>query len=159
VDDSHHYHAWHSTNSNAGRGWVMVRAERLTPESIVQALEDGDFYASSGVVLKDVRYSTNSLRVEISSEPGVTYRTQFIGTRRDFNRTNEPVRTVGGEALRVTHRYSADIGQVFAEVEGLQASYQFRGDELYVRARIISSKPNKHSEGDFESAWIQPVSP
>jgi hypothetical protein len=137
----------------------MVRADRLTTESILQALEDGDFYASSGVRLRDVRYGTNALHVEIAAEPGVTYRTQFIGTRRGFNRENEPVRTVGGEALRVTHRYSDEVGQVLAEAEGASVHYSFRGDELYVRAKIISSKPKPHFDGEFESAWVQPVAP
>jgi hypothetical protein len=117
VDDSHHYHASHATNSNPGRGWVMVRAEHLTPEAILQALEDGDFYASNGVTLKDVRCASDSLSVEIAAQPGVAYRTQFIGTRRGFDRANEPVRIAAGGALRVTHRYSTDIGQVLTEVE------------------------------------------
>lgn len=161
VDDSHQYHAWDTTNSNPGRGWVMVRAEALTPAALVQALEDGDFYASSGVVLKDIQYSATAMRVEIAAEPGVNYRTQFIGTRRDFNRDRQPVRTTSGEALRVTQRYSEEIGQVFAEVTGAEASYTFRGDELYVRAKVISSKPkaNPYLAGETEAAWLQPVAP
>ena len=36
-----------------GRAWVVVRAERLAPRLIVDALERGDFYASTGVELSD----------------------------------------------------------------------------------------------------------
>jgi len=34
-----------------------------------------------------------------------------------------------------------------------------KGDELYVRARIISSKlhPNPYAAGDRETAWTQPL--
>jgi len=33
------------------------------------------------------------------------------------------------------------------------------GNELYVRARVTSSKPhpNPFAEGDHEMAWVQPV--
>ncbi len=45
VDDSHNYHEQMLGKSNSGRGWVMVRSRHLTPESIVRAMEAGDFYA------------------------------------------------------------------------------------------------------------------
>ncbi len=161
VDDSHHYHTNAVGQSNPGRGWVMVRAKHLTPESLVRAMEAGDFYASSGVVVTEIIRDARSLRVRLEAQPGVTYRTQFIGTRRGFNRTNEPVRLASGDPVRVTHRYSDDVGRVLAEVEGTEAAYTFQGDELYVRARITSSraKVNGYRAGEFESAWIQPVLP
>ncbi|MEN9637971.1 MAG: hypothetical protein RL077_6375, partial [Verrucomicrobiota bacterium] len=68
VDDSHNYHALGLGRSNAGRGWVMVRARHLTPASIVLAMEAGDFYASSGVYLNDVRRAPGELSVEIRAE-------------------------------------------------------------------------------------------
>jgi hypothetical protein len=36
-----------------------------------------------------------------------------------------------------------------------------RGDELYVRARVVSSKPkaNPAYAGEVEMAWTQPVRP
>jgi hypothetical protein len=161
TDDAHHYHKFSPTNSNSGRGWIWVRADALTPESLIAAMEAGDFYASSGVTLKDVRRDDRRLVVEVASEPGVTYTIEFIGTRRGYDGRSEPVRTARGDAIRVTHRYSRDIGQVFARVTGERASYTFKGDELYVRARVTSSKrkDNPYREGEFERAWIQPVRP
>ena len=101
----------------------------------------------------------NALSLEIEPENGVTYTTQFIGTRKGFDKTNHPVRAANGEALRVTHRYSQDVGAVLAEVKGTVASYQLKGDELYVRAKVISSKPkaNPSAKGELEMAWTQPV--
>lgn len=159
VDDSHHYHTHAVGQSNPGRGWVMVRCAFLTPESIVQAMEAGDFYASSGVMLREVRRGAEGLRIEIAAEPGVIYRTEFIGTRRGFDARNQPVRTANGDALRVTHRYSEDVGQVLAVVDGPSAAYVPGGDEWYVRARITSSrlKANPYREGEFEMAWVQPL--
>ncbi len=45
------------------------------------------------------------------------------------------------------------------EVAGLKADYNFKGDELYVRAVITSSKKkeNPYRKGEFETAWTQPV--
>ncbi|HQU53048.1 MAG TPA: histidinol-phosphatase, partial [Saprospiraceae bacterium] len=49
TDDSHNYHRMGRQWSNSGRGWVMVYANELTPEAIIEALEAGSFYASTGV--------------------------------------------------------------------------------------------------------------
>jgi hypothetical protein len=159
VDDAHHYHKHGVGNSNGGRGWVMVRAQSLTPESLIKAMERGDFYASSGVVLRDVRRLGRKLVVQIQPEPGVKYLTQFIGTPRGFDTKSEPVKGSDGKELVTTRRYSTEVGQVFAEVTGTKASYEFKGNELYVRAKIISSKKkaNPSSAGEKETAWTQPV--
>lgn len=159
VDDSHNYGVFAPTNSNPGRGWAMVRSPRLTPEAIVEAMEAGDFYASSGVTLMNVRRGPMRYEIEIKPENGVTYTTQFIGTRKGFDRSNEPVRAANGELLRVTHRYSAEVGEVLSEVKGVRPAYKLTGDELYVRATVTSSrrKTNPCREGELEKAWTQPL--
>jgi hypothetical protein len=161
TDDSHHYHTIGLGKSNAGRGWVMVRARHLTAESIVKAMEAGDFYASSGVTLDDVKREGRTLSVAIKAEPGVTYRTQFIGTRRGYDKTTELLPPLAkGPARTMPHRrYSKDVGAVLAEVAGASPGYTLRGDELYVRAKIISSKAKALGSvaGEFETAWTQPL--
>jgi len=84
TDDSHHYHDSHGKNSKPGRGWVMVRATHLTPESIIRALKAGDCYASSGVTLRDLRYdeASRTLRVEVEPATGADYTIDFVGTLR-----------------------------------------------------------------------------
>ncbi len=157
VDDSHNYHDTNRTLANPGRGWVMVRALRLQPDEITTALEAGDFYASTGVRLRDIVSSTNKLSLQIESEPGVSYATQFIGTRITFNDASQAVQTTN--AVRVTRSYSAEIGEVLARVEGNTPSYDFRGDEIYVRAKVLSSKAknNGYATNEVEVAWTQPV--
>jgi hypothetical protein len=56
-------------------------------------------------------------------------------------------------------RYSRDVGAVLAEVRGPRASYTLKGDEIYVRAKVISSKPKENSGvgGEVELAWTQPL--
>jgi hypothetical protein len=160
VDDSHHYHVMEIGKSNPGRGWVMVRAKHLTAESIVKAMEAGDFYATSGVTLNDVKRETHRLSVAIKPDAGVTYRTQFIGTRKGAAMSSELIPPPAGPQRTLPHRrYSSEIGAVLSEVQGTNASYTLRGDELYVRAKVISSKPkvNGSVASEFETAWTQPV--
>ena len=55
----------------------------------------------------------------------------------------------------------SQIGVVLAETTDNPASYTLTGDEIYVRAKVLSSRlhPNPYAKGDFETAWLQPVSP
>ncbi len=66
-----------------------------------------------------------------------------------------------GDLLPVTNIYSPDIGKVVAEATGAAASFKFTGKELYVRAKVTSSKPhpNPYAKGDTEVAWTQPMVP
>lgn len=161
TDDAHHYHAFGIGKSNAGRGWVVVKAMHLTPASLILAMEAGDFYSSSGVVLTDVQRGPDRLAVTIAAEPGVAYVTQFLGTRKGYDAASELIPPADGAASRTLphRRYSADVGAVLAEIKGPSASYTLKGDEIYVRAKIISSKLKENSGvGDeFETAWTQPL--
>jgi hypothetical protein len=161
TDDAHNYHKWGPKSANPGRGWVMVRARRLTPESVVKALERGDFYASTGVALRDIRFDGKTIEIAIESEKGVSYTTQFIGTLKGYEPTGRPVIDQDGAEIRTTHIYSDQIGTVLAKVRGSTARYMLNGREIYVRAKVISTKPkdNPFLAGDVEVAWVQPVVP
>ncbi len=158
TDDSHNYHGG---DVSPGRGWVMVRAEKLEPDAIIQSMQRGDFYASSGVTLKDVRFdkASGTLKIEIAGEAGVTYTTQFIGTRKGYDRAVEKVPTPEGENVPYRLRYSKDVGTVLATSDSLTPSYTLTGDELYVRAVITSSAAPKNpiEPGQKAKAWTQPV--
>ena len=111
TDDSHNYHDFSPAKSNPGRGWVSVRAAELSQDAIVDGLATGEFYASSGVALKDLEASEDGIRLEIDPEPFRLYTTRFTG--KD--------------------------GRLLAEVDGNEAEYVPRGDEGYVRAVVTSS--------------------
>lgn len=159
TDDAHDYHAFAPGQRNPGRGWIMVRASSLVADSLMRAMERGDFYASAGVTLSELRREGPRVTLAIKGEPGVTYTTQFIGTRRGYDTVSVALRDSTG--IAVTRRYSSDVGAVLAEVRGTTATYAMRGDEIYVRARVISSKPkvNFSYTGEMEMAWTQPVRP
>ncbi len=136
TDDSHNYHLFGDAYSNSGRGWVMVKADSLRPASLIESMERGDFYGSTGVTLKDLGYSGAKLSLAIATEAGIDYSIQFIGARE-------------GE----------EMTSVLAEAKGAKAEFELTPDLLFVRARVVSDKykENPFKEGDYETAWTQPV--
>lgn len=161
TDDSHDYHG-NKPRSLPGRGWIMVRARHLTPESIVRAIRAGQFYASAGVELDDVVFDSNSRTVSLKIQPrgSETFITRFIGTRKGASLEGKARAGIVGETTRDYKSAGGPaIGEVFAQVNGLAPSYRMRGDELYVRAVVISSAtPDSPSpELKYKQAWTQPV--
>jgi hypothetical protein len=122
VDDAHSFkQPGRADVAGPGRGWVMVRAPRLDARLLLQALERGEFYASTGVVLEDVRSDAHSMTVTVRPDAWAKYRIEFVGNG----------------------------GRILQEVAAPAATYQIKGDEGYVRARVI--------ESNGRMAWVQPV--
>ncbi len=115
TDDSHNYHDFTPRHSNPGRGWVVVEADELTQDAIVDGLALGRFYASTGVALTRLECSADGIALEIDQELDFVYTTRFTGK--------------GGEVL--------------AESTGPTAEYEASGDEEYVRATVVSSSGPK----------------
>lgn len=138
TDDSHHYHKFGSKYSNAGRGWVMVKSDELNPRAIIENMEAGNFYSTTGVELEDVKYENRKLSIKIKAEEGINYETQFIAAHKDQSRS---------EVLEV--------------IKGTTPEFKLPEDYLFVRAKVISDKPKKnpYQEGDVEVAWTQPYLP
>lgn len=142
TDDSHTYHG---EDVSPGRGWVMVGAKELNGDSLIEAMQSGRFYASSGVVLDAIRFNKEkgTLSLDITPAEGVEFTTAFIGTRKGYDAAAE----------------KTGIGEVFATVTGNSARFTIPDDALYLRATITSSR--KHSNpsfpGQMEQAWVQPV--
>lgn len=159
TDDSHNYFG--NRGASTGRGWVMVRAKELTPEALIHAMEDGEFYASSGVTIESHTFDREkqTLSISIAAEEGVEYVTEFIGTPVDYDKTSRPVVDKDGKEIVATRTYSADVGKVLAKLAGTSASYQLTGKELYVRAVVTSTKKhwNPSYDNQTEQAWTQPV--
>lgn len=133
TDDSHNYGG--RTTAMPGRGWIMVLAAELEANALLRAMKAGDFYATSGVELAGIDWDGGVARVEIAAREGETCRTEFVGVLKG---ESEP--------------------RVFASTQENPAVYTATGDELFVRARVTSSRlhPNPFAEGDFEQAWTQP---
>lgn len=142
TDDSHTYHGG---DVSPGRGWVVVGAETLGGNAIVEAMRAGRFYASSGVVAERIAFDeeTKTLSLVLKEEEGVVYQTAFVGTRRGYDATAA----------------ETGIGEVFATVEGTEPTFTMPEDALYLRATVTSSRrhPNPSYPDQKEQAWIQPV--
>ena len=137
TDDSHNYHLFGGQYSNSGRGWVMVNSKSLDAKSIIETMEAGNFYASTGVTLASLEQEENEIELEVKAEAGVSYTIEFIGVRK-----------------------GSDKSEVFETVNGSEASFELTKEMLFVRARVRSSKikENPFQEGDYEMAWTQPIS-
>lgn len=136
TDDAHHYHRKGRQWSNAGRGWIEVRSDSLNPRSLIEAMEAGDFYASTGVELKDVVLENNRLTIEVNQEEGVTYKIAFIGYQKGKTKPEE-----------------------LAASAGTSATFELTNDLVFVRCKITSSKLHANPIEDllYETAWTQPV--
>jgi hypothetical protein len=158
TDDAHNYRQ-PPGDASPGRGWVMVLADRLTPAALATALRAGRFYASTGVRLASVQAYDRGLRVQVAAEPGVRYRIEFIGTRRGFDTRSTAATGRDGSPVYASRRYSPDIGRILATEEDASAEYVFDPDDLYVRARVTSTRPHPDPSQplQFEQAWTQPV--
>ena len=110
-DDAHNYLEFSTDNSNPGRAWVMARCRALTPNSVVEALRSGDFYASTGIRLDKLESTSESISLTIDPKFAQSYSTTFIGLQ----------------------------GAVLYEQQGTEVRYEIKGDEGYVRARVTSS--------------------
>ena len=158
TDDSHHYHSKTARSySRQGRGWIHVRARRLTPESLVRAMRSGDFYASSGVELEELTFDGKQLSVKVAPTKGEKYVIRFVGTLGGFDGSSTERKDKNGKTL--TRRYSQDVGSTSREVEGESATYSLTGEELYVRCVVISSASvvDPSYGGEVKKAWTQPV--
>jgi len=155
VDDAHHYQDSRGDLANPGRAWVVVRADSLTTRHIVESMEQGRFYGTTGVSLTDMVVDS-AITIHIKPEPGVEYTTEFIGTRVGYDTTRILSPLPGAPT---TFRYSEEIGTIMATVTGTMPRYRIHGDEMYVRAKVISTKPkvNPYRDGEVEVAWTQPV--
>jgi hypothetical protein len=112
VDDAHHFkRPWDPTASSPGHGWVYVEAATLEPRAIVEALEQGRFYASTGVQLEALEATATAIQVAVKATSYSKYRIQFIGQG----------------------------GRLLAETPGAEARYTFTGGERYVRAKVLES--------------------
>ena len=62
VDDAHHFkRPGDPLASGPGRGWIYVRAERLDGRALVEAMERGDFYSSTGVELASYEATASAI--------------------------------------------------------------------------------------------------
>jgi hypothetical protein len=72
-DDAHDFQGeFYGYKSLPGQAWTVVRAAQLTQAAILTALEAGDFYSTTGIILKNLEVTGRTLTLEI--EPAHHYK-------------------------------------------------------------------------------------
>jgi len=104
VDDAH----WRTGDRDAGLGWIWVKAPELTQQAILEALQRGCFYASSGPQIHDLWLDAEGREVAVRCSPVAAI--DFVGN---------------GQYSR---RFLAANGRLLTE-----ALYRLRGPQRYVR--------------------------
>lgn len=112
ASDDNHYN-----KADLGKGWIMVQSPELTKAAIEENIKNGNFYASTGIILNAYHATKRSITIDAQNGNAIT----FIGKN----------------------------GCIVSRVSGRKATYEIKGDELYVRAKITNT------EG--KAAWTQPV--
>ena len=149
-DDAHEFKTHGPDKSNPGRGWVMVRAAELTPKAITEAIDRGDFYASSGVILTEVTASEKEYRVVADDE----------ATRAEAAKAELiPRRLPAGEAAQAGYRvdFIGPGGKVLQSTSGTQASFIRPAGLAYVRAKITFTRDAGGGGQEQIAAWTQPA--
>ncbi|RIJ50372.1 PHP domain-containing protein [Maribellus luteus] len=73
-------------SSEVGKAWTMIKAEKLDESSILDALENGCFYASSGPEIKDFQLGEDmKIKIECSSVKKIAFRIDGAGNGRVFH--------------------------------------------------------------------------
>lgn len=151
TDDTHYYHGEPYHMGLPGDAWVSVRSDSLDADSLIGAMECGDFVACAGLEVDDVVFDAvrGKLEVFVAAKPGKRRTVRFIVTKKDFSEV--PVKTIDvvpskptADKVRLRRKmeiYDSLIGMVAKTMEGgvgeaLRASYSMKNDDLYVRARI-----------------------
>ncbi|MEX2401443.1 MAG: CehA/McbA family metallohydrolase [Rhodothermales bacterium] len=144
-DDAHEFRTWSTDVSNPGRGWVMVRSDSLTPTAITRAMRGGRFYATSGVILDDVRRTSDyALRVDEEATRRAMGSPYLTGHHVEDGEPGFELQFIGPG------------GNVLRRVRGTEAAYAVPKDLAYVRAKVIYRR--LRSGGGLEAfyAWTQP---
>ena len=116
ADDTHTF-ASNATPDKAtpGHGWVMVRASAPAPTAaaVVSAMQQGDFYSSTGVTLEALTRTSTSVSLKAIADADKTY-------------------TVHVAVARAS-------GLTTTIINGLDASYTLQSGDLYARLVAVSS--------------------
>lgn len=112
VDDAHYFkRPWDPRAPKPGQGWVVVHAPRLEAGAVLASLENGDFYASTGIEFDDYTAGRAAIAVRIRPLGDTRYTSRLIGAG----------------------------GRVLAAVDGPAARFDLTGRSGYARLVVDDS--------------------
>jgi predicted metal-dependent phosphoesterase TrpH len=96
----------HFDSPDAGGGWVMVKAEALEPELLLEALKRGDFYSSQGPQIHAIAIEGDEAVVACSPVSAVVAVGTGTGSKlvhgQDLTRATVPLANCQGPYIRIT---------------------------------------------------------
>ena len=109
ADDNHNKYPYPDKRSDACGGYVMIEADELEYRAVTRALENGDFYASGGAVIK-----------EIFVEDGIL-----------------TVKGENLERINVSYEYGSAQKEISGEEPLTEASFDFHKDRGWLRVSVL----------------------
>lgn len=132
-DDAHYFHTDDPKKSRPGFGWIMVRSHKLRSKEIIEAMDSGDFYASSGVILNDVVRGYN-YQVSVNKKETAS------------------ILNLNSDNFEVIIEFIGENGKVFKTVQESDASFSVKS----VNSRYIRSRITVKYKGKEYHAWTMP---
>ena len=161
ADDAHYFKLpdlttrYRGTFTLPGSGWIVVNARELSTPAIVGAIDQGRFYATTGVILKTLSYDRQHYRVEVDwpatdaslASTFVTEAARCVPANREHGLTVEFIGR-GGRVLKTTHDDPAE--------------FDIDPGDGYVRTRVtlVASLETRLDDAPCAhqfTAWTQPV--
>lgn len=140
-DDEHILLQQGRDKANPGRGWIMVKADKLQPDNILKAVQVGDFYASTGVILKKYEVKGKTIKIIVDEKATLAEIKQNRGYYREVK---------GRDGFKID--FVGYNGVIEKTVAGLKAEYTELPKGGYIRARISYQSRDK-----CYYAWCQPI--
>ncbi len=102
------FHRWF----DMAKSWNMIYAPEKSAPVVKESILNGSFYASTGLILRNISFDGERLKLTASSKDTYVKDYEYIFIGKD--------------------------GKVLHENRGEHGSYRFTGDELYVRVQVKS---------------------
>lgn len=132
TDDNHFLH------ETLG-GFTMIKAEKLEYNSVISAMEKGNFYASTGPEIYDLYYEDGNVYIECSPAKKISMLT--IGRHRGA-RIAEPGATVTNAVFKVTPDQHGYVRFRVTDCEGNNAwTNAYYVDEMDENAQVLRVLP------------------
>lgn len=146
-DDAHHFSKIDTLYSNPGRGWVMVRASELTAGAITEAMSNGDFYASNGIMLRRCSVSKGIYHIEVDQEK----------TLRELATPELRGKRVSEKEDGFVIEFIGPEGKVLSVTKSTKANFTVNDSYAYVRAKVTFRRMHPDRGMEEFYAWGQPV--
>ena len=161
ADDAHYFKLpdllthYRGTFTMPGSGWIMVNARELNVPAIVGAIEKGHFYATTGVILKEVAYDPRHYRIAVDlPATEASLASAFV--------TEAARCTPSSRAPGLTIELIGRGGQVLLRTQDDKAEIDVEPADGYVRARVtlvavLKTRLDEVATPHEFKAWTQPV--